>query len=106
LAILSGWLLSYQKSEIAPFVCAGLKKVLLAKNFVNLPFKISIKLKISNKYYVEENQFWRLFTTKCPLRKSPYKTMVEPTPHKMAKMDIIQHPLMLPAAAQPHPTPT
>ncbi len=57
LAILSGQLLSYQKKAIAPFVCAGLKKKNSAKNFGDLPFNVSIKLKIYNKYYVEEKEF-------------------------------------------------
>jgi hypothetical protein len=76
-------LISYQKSAIAPFVCAGLKKN-SAKNFGDLPFNVSIKLKIYNKYYVEEKEFWQFFPIKSPSRKPLYKTMAEPTLHKMA----------------------
>jgi hypothetical protein len=84
LAILSGQLLSYQKKAIAPFVFAGLKKLSLAKNFGDLPFNVSIKLKIFNTFHVEEKQFWQFSLIKNPSRKPPYKTMAEPTPHKTA----------------------
>jgi hypothetical protein len=92
LTILSGQLLSYQKSAIAPFICAGLKKLSLAKNFGDLPFNVSIKLKIFNTFNVEEKQFWQVSSSKAHHinhHTRPWQSQHHTRRHKMAPYTIL-----------------